>query len=264
MTTKLQVSGSSLIGSVLDAYIYLNGNPWNGSAFVTLDLGDWEDYANEAADEANTGEFLVSFPAAISVGTYHVTWRQRSDPSMPQFSDEIVSQGPFNWYGTSPTPPTPPDPGPTPTIAEFKENFDRDFSYGTGKETVRDSDITKAIRQANTLFNRDLWDNDAESNLAYLYAAAHFLVIDLQMAGGLGGFPNGAENRGGGVLISKSVGQVSVQYGIPQSVLESPTLFQFMRTDYGLKYLAMVSPRLVGHVAVAPGYNDTGGPDGGI
>src|ERR1043166_5131591 len=130
------------------------------------------------------------------------------------------------------------------TVEEFKAQFDRDFIYGQGKETVRDIDISRALTEATSVFNSEIWSQD-ELKPAYLYASAHFLVLNIQMAGGLSPSPSGkgTGNRGGGITQSKSVAQVSVQYSIPQSILESPSLNQFMRTDYGLRYLQMVTPR---------------------
>lgn len=151
------------------------------------------------------------------------------------------------------------------SVAEFKTQFDRDFTYGPGKESVRDSDITRALTEAQSVFNPDIWETDVLKP-AFLYAAAHFLVINIQMAGGLSS-PSpgrGIDNRGGGITQSKSVGQVSINYAISEKYKEDPILSQFMRTDYGLRYLQMVSTRLVGHAYVVGGFNDTGGPGGVI
>lgn len=151
------------------------------------------------------------------------------------------------------------------TVTDFKTQFDRDFIYGTGKETVRDSDITRALTEATSVFNSDLWSSD-ELKPAFLYAAAHFLVLNVQMAGGLAAAPSGkgVDNHGGGVTQSKSVAQVNIAYAIAEKFQNDPILSQFLRTDYGQRYLQMVSTRLVGNVAVVSGFNDTGGPGGTI
>ena len=146
------------------------------------------------------------------------------------------------------------------TVAEFKARFIRDFVYGDGLETVRDEDINTAMVQGNALFNGDLWSSTDESKNAFLLVAAHCLVLNVQMAGGLNPRPSGQgiNNKGGGIQQSKSVGQVSVNYAIPQDVANSPALNQFMRTDYGQQYLQLVAPRIVGNVAFINGPNDTG------
>lgn len=138
-----------------------------------------------------------------------------------------------------------------PTIAEFKATFDRDFTFGTGKETVRDTDIQRALDEAATVFNPGIWD-DTEAQAAYKYLSAHFLVLNVQMAGGLTK-KGGVNNRGGGITQSKGAGQVNVAYGIPPRILEDAVLNQFMRTDYGMRYLQLITPRLVGNMAVVSG-----------
>ena len=151
------------------------------------------------------------------------------------------------------------------TVAEFKAQFDRDFIYGTGKETVRDGDIQRALTEATVDFNADLWSTD-ELKPAFLYAAAHFLVLNVQMAGGLAAAPTGkgVDNHGGGVTQSKAVGQVNINYALADKFQNDPILSQFLRTDYGQRYLQMASTRLVGNIAVVSGWNDTGGPGGGV
>ncbi len=46
---------------------------------------------------------------------------------------------------------------------------------------------------------------------------------------------------------------MSVAYAIPEDVAKSPILGQYMRTDFGQKYLALLAPRLVGNVAIVSG-----------
>lgn len=46
-----------------------------------------------------------------------------------------------------------------PTIALFKAQFPRDFIYGSGTNTVQNSDIQSAINEGQTLFNASLWNN---------------------------------------------------------------------------------------------------------
>ena len=139
--------------------------------------------------------------------------------------------------------------------ARFKDEFDRDFQYGSGLDKVRDKDINRALTEANALFNAALWATDEELQSAYLYLSAHFLVMNLQVAGGLRkkGKSLGAKNRGGGVIQSKSVGQVSVNFTVPDFVTNDATLSQLLRTDYGMKYVQLLAPRLVGNVGLVTG-----------
>lgn len=151
---------------------------------------------------------------------------------------------------------------PTPPIdaTAFKAYFVRDFAYGSTPDVVMDADINKALDQGMMVFNPAIWSDTGEAALAFKWVAAHFLVIDIQAAGGLSAdnLGLGVESQGGGTIQSKSVGGVSVSLSLPAAFTESPILNQFMRTDYGQKYLAMLAPRLVGNFSVVAGWNDLG------
>ena len=140
-------------------------------------------------------------------------------------------------------------------IADFKDRFDRDFLYGKGLDKVRDKDINRALEEADALFNAALWATNEELKTSYLYLSAHFLVLSLQAAGGLKAKNSsaGAKNHGGGVVQSKSVGSVSLSYAVPAFVTNDPTLSQLLRTDYGMRYVQLIVPRLAGNINVAKG-----------
>ena len=141
-------------------------------------------------------------------------------------------------------------------ISDFKAQFNRDFPYGTGLDTVRDADITSAFNSADLIFNAALW-SDTEIKIAYLYVAAHVLWLNLQASGGLnlnGG--QGTEAFGGGTIQQKSVGQASVAYQLPQSMADNQLLNWFMESRYGRFYLQMLTPRLVGGGYTVAGWRD--------
>ena len=130
-----------------------------------------------------------------------------------------------------------------PTVAEFKAEFDRDFPYGTVDTTVKDSDITKAIRFAGTNINEAIFVDQAEYTMCYLYLAAHHLVTNLQ-ASALGTAANF-----NWLTESKSVGEVAETYVIPAWIRENKLLGYLTTTQYGAKYCSVVGPRLVGNMA---------------
>ncbi len=142
-----------------------------------------------------------------------------------------------------------------PAISDFKVQFNRDFVYGPGLDTVQDNDIQRGLNDAEILFNPDIWGSPTDQNTAYLYVAAHFMVLNIQAAGGLSSKVQGLGvlSKGGGTIESKGVGSANVGFAVPNYVRESPILSQFMRTDYGQKYLQLLTPRLVGNVAVVSG-----------
>lgn len=151
---------------------------------------------------------------------------------------------------------------PPATILQFKNQFSRDFVYGPGLEAVRDVDIQNGLNAANSLFNPDLFDTSligiapdqtSEALICYLNASAHFMVLALQAAGGLGIVGRGVFSSGEGPISNKSVGGVSVTFAWPSSITDNPALFQFMQTKYGMAYLQVLVTRLVGNVGAVMG-----------
>jgi len=139
-------------------------------------------------------------------------------------------------------------PTPPATLADFKTRFNRDFKYGDGLDQVQDNDIQNAMSDAVPLFNPSLFST-ADGKTAFLFAAAHFLVTNVQTAGGLEtkttgqGFNNAPEE----ILSSKSVGGVNMGIVEPPDIIKrSPALYQFWTTGYGRRYIGMLVPRLVG------------------
>jgi hypothetical protein len=156
----------------------------------------------------------------------------------------------MGWWSSPFTPPT---------VSQFTARFVRDFPYtSNGTDGVLSADIQNALNDAAPLFNPGLWSSTTESLTAYLFLTAHLLVLNLQMAGGLSARPlgKGVNNVGGGVVEGTSIGGISANYAIPERIRNSPILSQFMRTDYGQRYLYMLTPRIVGPVSVAAGFRD--------
>lgn len=118
-----------------------------------------------------------------------------------------------------------------------------------------DTDISGGIQKAQIVFNSGLWASLSDANLACCYVAAHFMVLNIQGAGGLAVNNRGlgVNSKGGGTIESKGVGSVNVAFAVPDYVRQSPILSQFMRTDYGQFYLQLLTPRLVGNIAVVSG-----------
>lgn len=120
-----------------------------------------------------------------------------------------------------------------------------DWSLLIPDEKVSDLDISHAYAESDITFNTSLFGDNASLILGYLYLSAHYLVNDLN-AGGVDSNPTGIVN-------SKSVGNVSEGYSIPDWQLKSPVYSFYTKSSYGLKYLNMVLPRLVGNVVSVEG-----------
>jgi hypothetical protein len=150
-------------------------------------------------------------------------------------------------------------PSYPPQASDFQAYFTREFVYGSGGDFVTANDINRALAEALPLVNQGLLDTLGEQITMYLYAAAHFLVMNIQGAGGLSAVPRGrgVRDNAEAVIVTKSVGQVSVTYQVPPTWIQnSMTLLPFFRTNFGQRYLQMIGPRVVGNAMVACGPND--------
>jgi hypothetical protein len=147
------------------------------------------------------------------------------------------------------------------TATDFKTKFDRNFTFGAGLDAVRDADINGAIAEAQVLYNAALWSVE-DGKLAFLYATAHFVAINIQAAGGLSASVtgDGITNRSTGIVESKSVGQVSVSYTAPpERIRKMAFLLPFWETEYGKRYIMMLMPKLSGNIGVVSGPQDSSG-----
>lgn len=113
---------------------------------------------------------------------------------------------------------------------------------------IQDVDISRAFTEAKANFNPNLFPCCDEGRMAFLYLAAHYLVIDMNNA--LNPFALG----GMGLTQSKSVGSVSESYAIPQWILNDKNLGLYAQTGYGRKYLSLVMPKLHGNIIFTKGY----------
>ena len=138
------------------------------------------------------------------------------------------------------------------SASNFKTYFDRDFTFGTAKNTVRDSDITRAIAEAGALFNPGLWTAGVDLEISYEFLTAHCLVMNIIAAGGLDKQGNGPGSTGTFAISSKSAGPASIGYALPD-ITANPILNQFLTTKYGQRYLEMLMPNLVGNAAAITG-----------
>jgi hypothetical protein len=150
-----------------------------------------------------------------------------------------------------------------PSVADFKMQFNRDFPYGNDDlSTIQDADISKAQFQAQLTINASLFYNQDYYNLGINLLSAYFLVQNLRSSSqGIAAKFDWATN-------SKTVAQVSASFSIPQRILDNPEFSIYAANAYGVQYLAMVLPLLVG--AMFPvaggtvGYPGNGGLFSGV
>lgn len=120
------------------------------------------------------------------------------------------------------------------------------FSPGTGDNTivskVTDYDIAKALRAAIQFnMSQAIWGSQAAFTYAYCLLTAHYLCENAIASGaGLGGQSEWVRN-------SKTVGDVTDSFNIPDRVMRSPFLSKISKTTYGSQFLELISPVLVGN-----------------
>ncbi len=129
----------------------------------------------------------------------------------------------------------------SPSVADFKSYFVRDFPYGTDIRTsVLDSDITNAFLMTNTQINQSLFSYQSDYNIGYLLLAAHYMVMSLRAS------TQGINGQFAWLESGKAVGPASSTLSIPQQILNSPYWSALTKTNYGAEYLMMVFPKTVG------------------
>lgn len=103
---------------------------------------------------------------------------------------------------------------------------------------ITDEDIEKAMTQARPNANEMFGATCNEKLNIYLHLIAFYLVFDMKNAA------TGINSSYLGTLASKSVGDVSESYNIPQWMLEDPMFSIYSQNGYGLKYLSLIAPYL--------------------
>lgn len=116
---------------------------------------------------------------------------------------------------------------------------------------IMDEDIQKAMSQA--IVNGKVFGEDCnEARNIYLHLVAYYLCIDIQNSSqGIGASYNG-------VVQSKSVGNVSESYAIPQWLTKNPMYSMYGQNGYGLKYLSLIAPYLACTVLFSRGGSTCG------
>ena len=104
-----------------------------------------------------------------------------------------------------------------------------------------------SLSTAGINFNEALWSSQSQFEQAYLYLSAHYLVESLKASS------QGISSQYGGNTTSKSVGNVSENYEIPDKVKNNPFFAGLYTTRYGAIYVGMLQPRIIGNVVTMRG-----------
>ncbi len=139
-----------------------------------------------------------------------------------------------------------------PDSAAFRTYFRRDFPFADEGEAelddlVGDDDIARALLEASLSINERLFTSQDSFTTAFLYLAAHNLVVNIQNS------TQGVLGQGTWLQSAKSVQGVSESFVIPERIQRSPVFAALSKTRYGMKYLEFVGPLLLGQVFVVRG-----------
>lgn len=133
------------------------------------------------------------------------------------------------------------------TIEDFKSFFAKDFDYGDNSDQVSDTEIARAMTEASMNFNEGLFDCDDQKRLIFLYLVAYYLVVDINNSN-----TQGASNNGG-LVTYRQVRNVAESFKVPKWIEENPMFSMFAQNGYGLKYITMMYPYLIGRVGIVGG-----------
>jgi hypothetical protein len=139
-----------------------------------------------------------------------------------------------------------------PTASDFRAFFVRDFNYApTGDpnnlEFITDADIARALSDALIAFNPSLFGDDGQSTTGFMYLAAFHLTMAIQNS------MKGIASQFKFPVSSNSVNGVSVNFQLPERYATDPVLSIYTHNGYGMKYLSLVLPFLIGNVQVQCG-----------
>lgn len=101
---------------------------------------------------------------------------------------------------------------------------------------ILDDDIQKAFTQAYPNANINFGATCNEKVNIYLHLVAFYLVFDIKNSSA------GINSSFTGTLSSKSVGDVSESYNIPNWMMQDPMYSIYAANGYGLKYLSLIAP----------------------
>lgn len=139
-----------------------------------------------------------------------------------------------------------------PGKSDFKARFVRDFPYApatdpNNQDYVMDADIDSALAQAGASFNTCIGAPDTTKTEMFLLLSAFFLVENIKVG------QNGLSSQAQFLASSKSVGGVSVSYQIPENIANDQNMARFAANGYGLQYVSMAMPFLVGGIGIVAG-----------
>lgn len=112
---------------------------------------------------------------------------------------------------------------------------------------INDTDIEKAIATCDMLVPIARFETSVLTQ-AQLYLTAHCLCDDIKTSNA------GLANQVSFPTSSKSAGSISTAYSVPKNFLNKEAYTFYLNSQYGLKYLALLLPRIKGNMSIAYGW----------
>lgn len=132
--------------------------------------------------------------------------------------------------------------GTLPTnVTYFEKITDDYYNY------INDTDIEKALLEQEAMLPVARFDNVTLA-MAQKYLTAHCLCNDIKTSNA------GLASQISFPVQSKSAGSISTSYGIPEGFMKKEIYAFYLTSQYGLKYLALLIPRIKGNIAIAYGW----------
>lgn len=126
--------------------------------------------------------------------------------------------------------------------------LDDEESWKIDNDLVKTDFVTNEDIEFAEIEARENKNESILTDLSYMYLVAFYLCYDLDLA------TSEASGQVGFIATSKKVGSVSETYAVPKWVEDDPFLSFFARNGFGLKFLSLVRPKLVGNVDVVAGW----------
>lgn len=127
--------------------------------------------------------------------------------------------------------------------SDFTSYFSADFALAD----IAEGSISRAFLEAKININPGIFTSDDALTIGFFYLVAHYLTLNIRAAA------SGIMGVGQQIVTSASVAGISESYGIPEDYLKNPYLNAFAKTEYGLRYLQMIIPNLVGVIGCVDG-----------
>ena len=113
---------------------------------------------------------------------------------------------------------------------------------------INDTDIEKAIAEQEVMIPIARFETPEVLTLAQLFLTAHCLCDDIKTTNA------GLASQISFPVASKSAGSISTGFSVPKNFLNKEAYTFYLNSQWGLKYLSLLLPRIKGNMSIAYGW----------